>query len=166
MKILIAYASKSGTSRDAAEMLFHFLLESHEVYLADLDDVQPDVGDFDYVVLGGSIRAGKAHKALRRYLADHTKALCAVPHTLFLCCAFADQFENYAESTFSAELLESADDVVYFGGELNVSKQRGFDKLLARIMRNAIRNSEDDDMMLPGPLPEHVRMLADRLRGK
>lgn len=166
MKLLIAYASKSGTSKAAAEMLANLLLNRHEITVADLDKAQPDAKEYDYVVLGGSVRAGKAHKALRRYLADHTEALCAVPHTLFLCCGFADQFENYAEFTFDAALIESADDVMYFGGELDVSKQRGFDKFLARIMRNAIRNSEDDELMLPGFLPEHVRLLADRLRCK
>ena len=165
MKLLIAYAGKSGTSKKAAELLAS-MLENHEITLADLDVTAPVAGDFDYVVLGGSIRAGKAHKALRRYLAEQSEALCSVPHTLFLCCAFADQLENYAEFTFDAALIESADDVMYFGGELDVSKQRGFDKFLARIMRNAIRNSEDDEMMLPGFLPEHVRLLADRLRGK
>ena len=165
MKVLIAYASKSGTCKQAAELLAE-RLPNHTVTLADLAETTPVVGDFDYVVLGGPIRMHKAHKALRRYLAEQSEALCSVPHTLFLCCAFADQLENYAEFTFDAALIESADDVMYFGGELDVSKQRGFDKFLARIMRNAIRNSEDDEMMLPGFLPEHVRLLADRLRGK
>ena len=165
MKILIAYAGKSGTAQKGAELLAS-MLQNHAVTVADLDKTAPVLGDFDYIVLGGSIRMGKAHKALRRYLAAHTDALCKVPHTLFLCCGFADQFENYLESTFDASILDSADDAVYFGGELDVSKQRGFDKILARIMRGAIRDSEEDEVMLPGFLPEHVRVLADRLRVK
>lgn len=165
MRILIAYAGKSGTSQKGAELLAS-MLPNHDVTVADLEKTNPVAGDFDYIVLGGAIRMGKAHKALRRYLAAHTEAICGVPHTLFLCCGFAEQFENYLESTFDAALLESADDTVYFGGELDVSKQRGLDKLLARIMRNAIRESEEDEVMLPGFLPEHVRMLADRLRVK
>ena len=165
MKILIAYAGKSGTAQKGAELLAS-MLQNHAVTVADLDKTDPVLGDFDYIVLGGSVRMGKAHKALRRYLAAHTDALCKVPHTLFLCCGFADQFENYLESTFDASILDSADDAVYFGGELDVSKQRGFDKILARIMRGAIRDSEEDEVILPGFLPEHVRVLADRLRVK
>ena len=165
MRILIAYATKSGTCKQAAELLAT-QLPNHDVTLADLAETAPVVGDFDYIVLGGPIRMNKAHKALRSFLKVQSAALCAVPHTLFLCCAFADQFENYLEMTYSKELLESADDVMYFGGELDVSKQKGIDKLLTRMLRSSIRDSEEDDVMLPGFMPEHVRLLADRLRVK
>lgn len=165
MRILIAYASKSGTSKTGAELLAE-LLPNHTVTLADLDETNPVPGDFDYVVLGGAIRMNKAHKALRRYLQAHADALQTVPHALFLCCAFADQFENYLKMAYPAAVLESAEETVYFGGELDVSRQRGMDKLIARMMRSSIRNSEEDEMMLPGFLPEHVRLLADHLRVK
>ncbi|MBQ8356754.1 MAG: hypothetical protein IJX39_02980 [Clostridia bacterium] len=165
MKILIAYATKSGTSEAAAKLLAE-ALPNHTVTLADLGETTPVPGDFDYIVLGGSVRMGKAHKALRRYLSVHGAEICDLPHTLFLCCGIPDQFENYLESTYSAELLKSAEEAVYFGGELDVSKQHGLDKLIARMMRNSISESEEDDAMLPGFLPEHVRLLADRLRKK
>ena len=165
MRILIAYATKSGTCKLAAEQLAE-QLPNHTVTLANLAETVPVVGDFDYIVLGGPIRMNKAHKALRGFLKGQSEALCAVPHTLFLCCAFADQFENYLEMTYPRELLESADDAMYFGGELDPAKQRGIDKLLTRMLRNSILESEEDDAMLPGFLPEHVRLLADRLRKK
>lgn len=165
MNILIAYATKSGTSKQAAELLAAGLT-NHEVTLSDLSETTPIPGDFDYVVLGGSIRMGKAHRALRKYLSLFGKALEAVPHTLFLCCGIPHQFENYLEMVYPASLLESAEEALYFGGELDVSKQRGLDKLITRMMRSSIQASEDDEAMLPGFLPEHVRMLADRLRVK
>ena len=165
MKILVAYASKSGTCKLAAEQLAE-QLPNHTVAVVDLAETTPVVGDFDYIVLGGPIRMNKAHKALRRFLKEHGAAVAGIPHTLFLCCAFADQFENYLEMTYSDALLESADNAVYFGGELDPAKQRGLDKLLTRMIRSSINESEEDDAMLPGYLPEHVRMLADRLRKK
>ncbi|MBQ9802304.1 MAG: hypothetical protein IJW51_04465 [Clostridia bacterium] len=166
MKILIAYASKTGNAREMCELLAS-LLTRHEVTLADLAST-PNISPaaFDHVVLGGSVRMGKLHRPLRAYLKAEGEALVAVPHTLFLCCAFADQFENYAEMLYPKALLESADEVVYFGGELNTAKQRGLDKLLVRMMRNSILESEDDEAMLPGLLPEHVRLLSDRLSGR
>ena len=139
-------------------------LPNHTVVLSDLIAEPISPRGFDYVVLGGAVRFGKLHRAARAYLAAHTKMLAALPHSLFLCCAFAKQFENYAEMIFDGALLESADEIVYFGGELNVSRQKGLDKLFARMMRSSILESEDDDAMLPGLLPEHVRLLADRLR--
>ena len=165
MKILIAYATKSGTTRDAVTLL-HQHLPRHEVTVADLSESTPDPTGFDHVILGSSIRMGKAHRALRSYLDRYQAVLCTLPHSLFLCCAFSDQFEHYLHSTFSASLLESAAYTAYFGGELNVSRQRGLDKLLTRAMRNSILEDEDDENGLPGLMPEHIRMLADRLGGK
>ena len=118
MRILIAYATKSGTCKLAAEQLAE-QLPNHTVTLANLAETVPVVGDFDYIVLGGPIRMNKAHKALRRFLKEHGAAVAGIPHTLFLCCAFADQFENYAEMLYPARLLESAEEVLYFGGELD-----------------------------------------------
>ena len=163
MRILIAYASKTGTAKQAAELLAE-RLQNHTVTLADLSETDPVPGDFDYIVLGGPIRAAKAHRALRSYLKRRDSELCAVPHTLFLCCAYADLFEDYALMTYSAPLLESAEDLLYFGGVLDLSAQRGTDKWIARMMRNEILEDEDGDRVLPCLMPEHVRILADRLR--
>lgn len=165
MKILIAYAGKTGSSASMAALLAESL-PRHEVTLADLAVVAPSPLDFDYVVLGGAIRMGKLYPAARKYLKQYEAALAACPHTLFLCCAFAEQFENYLEMVFPTSVLESAEDALYFGGELNVAKHRGVDKWLVKLIRNSILESEEDDAALPGLLPEHVRQLADRLKQK
>ena len=167
MKILIAYAGKTGGSRSMCELLASLMLR-HEVVLFDIvnDKTCPVLGDFDYIVLGGAIRMAKLPRAARTYLKENAEALAEKPHTLFILCAFPEQYENYAEMVFPRNVLEKADECLYFGGELDLSKQRGFDKIVVRMMRNAIRESEDADAMLPGLLPEHVRLLADRLSGR
>ena len=165
MKLLIAYAGKSGCAREMATMLAE-LLPRHEVTLCDLVHEQPDPTAFDYAVVGGSIRMNKAHKALRHYIEKHGEALVKVPHTLFICCAFAEHLDHYYGVAFPRELRESADELVYFGGDLTLSRQKGWDKWLARMIRNSILESEDEENVLPTLLPEHVRMLAERLRKK
>ena len=165
MKLLIAYASKSGCAREMATLLAE-QLPRHVVMLCDLDKEQPDPTAFDYVVLGGSIRINRAHKALKKYIEKHARVLENLPHTLFLCCAFAEYLDHYYAVAFPKELRESADEVLYFGGDLTLSRQRGLDKWLARMIRNSILESEDENNVLPTLLPEHVRALADRLRKK
>ena len=165
MKLLIAYAGKSGCAREMATMLAE-LLPRHKVTLCDLAKDQPDPVAFDYAVVGGSIRMNKAHKALRQYMESYAEALGKVPHTLFLCCAFAEYLDHYFAVAFPQELRESAEELVYFGGDLTLSRQRGWDKLLARMIRNSILESEEEEAVLPTLLPEHVRTLADRLRKK
>ena len=165
MKLLIAYAGKSGTSRECAHLLASYLPQ-FTVDMADLEKETPDVLKYDHIVLGGSIRMGRAHRALRKFLGRFSADLINTPHTLFLCCGISEQFSFYAERTFPEALRESADDVLYFGGRLDPAAARGFDRLFVRMMRNAINESEDDEAALPGILPEHIRALADRLREK
>ncbi len=164
MRILILHAGKSGGSRQMAELLGS-LLPNHAATVADVAEDIPPAG-FDYIVFGGAIRMGRLMKPARKYLALHGESIAAMPHTLYLLCAYGEQFENYAEMVYDAALLESAEHVVYFGGELDPSKHRGIDRLLVRSMRNSIKESEEEDAVLPGLLPEHVRMLADQLRLK
>lgn len=165
MKLLIAYAGKTGGSAEMCRLLAS-LLTRHDVTVCDLGKTDPVIGDYDYIVLGGAVRFAKLCRPGRAFLRAHERELAAVPHTLFLTCAFADQFQNYAEMIYPPALLESADDVVYFGGQLDPKKARGLDRLFLRFARNSVRESEDPDAALPGLLPEHVRMLADKLRGR
>ncbi len=165
MKLLIAYAGKTGGSAEMCGLLAS-LLKNHAVTVCDLSKTDPVPGDYDYIVFGGAVRFAKLCRPARRFLKQYEKELAALPHTLFLTCAFADQFENYADMIFSADLRETADAVVYFGGELDPGKARGFDRLLLRAARARILESEDGDAALPGLLPEHVRVLADDLRGR
>ncbi len=166
VKLLIAYGTKTGSTREMAELLVAELAR-HDVTLADLAVERPDPAQFDYVVLGTAIRMNRPIRHVRRYIAKYEKALCGVPHTLFLCCAFPDQFDHYLGVAFPRELIDTAEECVYFGGDLSLSRQRGADKVLTRMLRNSILENEDEEgCVLPTLLPEHVRTLADRLRKK
>ena len=165
MKILIAYGTKSGCTAEMANLLAS-LLSNMEVHVTDLALEQPDPAEFDYVVLGTPIRMNRANKSVVRYIERHHDVLASTPHTLFLCCAFADQFDHYLRVAYPHTLITTAEECLYFGGDLALSRQRGFDKWLTRMLRNSILESEEDELVLPNLLPEHVRTLADRLRKK
>lgn len=165
MKILIAYASKTGSTREMAALLGESM-PNQEVVLADLGEQRPNPAEFDYIVLGAPIRFNRVHRAMRTYLAEHEACIAAMPHTLFLCCAFSDQLEHYFSVAFPRAVRESAEQCVYFGGDLSLSRQHGLAKWLTRMLRNSILESEEDGACLPCLLPEHVRLLAERLRKK
>lgn len=165
MKLLIAYAGKTGSAAEMAALLAKHI-PNHELTVCNLAESAPDPAAFDYVVLGASIRYNRVQKPLRAYIDAHREVLCAMPHTLFLCCAFPDQLEHYFAVAFPRELRESAESMEYFGGDLSLSRQRGIDKIITRMLRNSILEGEEDGLVLPTLLPEHVRLLADRLRKK
>ena len=62
LKVLIAYASKTGSAEKAAKLLGeHFA----DVTLRDLTVGSPNPKDYDAVIVGGSIRMGTLHKDAR-----------------------------------------------------------------------------------------------------
>lgn len=131
MSILIAYATKSGTAAACARLLAERL--GTDVLLADLSREAPDPAAFDAVVVGGSIRVGRLHKAARRYLAAHTDALARRPFAFFLCNCFAAKTGELIDSLLPSSLRNRALWTGSFGGELDSAKLRGFDRLLANM---------------------------------
>jgi menaquinone-dependent protoporphyrinogen IX oxidase len=67
-KWAVLYGTWCGSSRDAA-----LWISEGMAGIADVFDVRenPDLKPFDHIVLGSSIRAGKIHPALEKYIADN-----------------------------------------------------------------------------------------------
>ena len=72
MKILIAYASKTGVTSKAAKLLAE---RFSDVTLRDLTVGSPNPDDYDAVILGGSIRRGVLHKDARKWLEEYGEVL-------------------------------------------------------------------------------------------
>ncbi len=169
MKLLIAYATKTGTARDCAEMLgSHF--EGHEVVLADLEGEMPPLSDFDAVVIGSHVRAGRIHKRAKQFAAECEGNLGEKPLGLYLCCCFGDAAEDYFKKNYSQSLLERSVANLFFGGEIRMERQKGIDKLIMKIAVSAIKSNNRDedretDIPLPAIVPENVRRMADAIKG-
>ena len=125
MKVLFAYASKTGTAEECAGIL-QKELRGADVTVADLAREKPDVRGFDAAVIGGSVRYGKLRRDAADYLTAQQDALATVPHGLFLCMSSGHEFEEISEKVFPAALRESAFAVMNFGGRLRL-KRAGLD---------------------------------------
>jgi len=167
MKILIAYATKTGTTKHCAEYL-QSQLEGLQVEVADLERAFPEPTDYDAVILGSSVRFGRIRPSLKQYLKKYGEVLKALPHGLFLCCGFGHEFDEYAERQFSAELRDTAFAVMNFGGLLKLEKASPWERFLLYRVRCMIRESEIDDLeytpTLPGLLPENISRMASAVR--
>lgn len=166
-RILIAYATETGTARECAQKLAESL-RGTDVTLADLRDGFPDPAEYDLSVIGSSIRFGKLCRPMRAYLKAYGEALCKVPHAVFLCCAIGHAFEEYCEREFPPSLLRSAVAVMTFGGVLKKEQNNLRDRIIVRMMRSKIAESEFEDgeytPVLPGILPENIGKMATYLR--
>jgi menaquinone-dependent protoporphyrinogen oxidase len=81
--VLVAYATKRGSTREVAEAIAE-QLASHglETTLSRADEVA-ELAGFDGVVLGGSLYMGRWHADARSFLKRHRTELEAVPLVVF-----------------------------------------------------------------------------------
>ena len=133
-RILIAYATKTGTAQKCAGMLADLL---GGVQLADLSAEQPDPADYDLVIVGGGVRMGLLHKVAREYLKRWESALAGQVAAYFVCNAFVNQTEEVLRQNIPPVLLEKAVCADTFGGELEPEKLKGIDRLIVRMVTSS-----------------------------
>ena len=96
-KTLIAYASKSGATEQVAKIIEEVLKEKPglEVELANLRKDSPDITQYENVVVGAGVRAGKVYSEALDFLKlDLSNKKVA----FFVCCGGAGDPKKYGES--------------------------------------------------------------------
>lgn len=168
MRIAIVYATCGGTTRECARLLGEEL-KNHSVELIDMSVSTPNLGEYDTVIVGFSVRFGKPMKKARRFLKENAEQLKNVRAAYFICCGFVDCFEEYAERGIPAALRERAVDIACLGGSLDPDKFKGFDRLIVKAVRNEILGGGDNgderkDMSLPTIMEANITQFADKIR--
>ena len=136
---LVLYGTGEGQTAKVASRLAD-VIESrgHDVTTADIEDLPDEfsVTDYDAVLVGSSIHAGRHHRDIRTFVSANSEALAARPSALFqlsLTSADDDVTARAEAANYVDELLEEADwhpdRVGLFGGALRYSKY-GFLKRL------------------------------------
>lgn len=81
--ILVAYASKLGSTREVAEVIAGVLsAQGHDVDLSHVTDVR-DLGSYSGVVVGGSIYVGRWHPDALEFLELNSDGLTERPLAVF-----------------------------------------------------------------------------------
>jgi menaquinone-dependent protoporphyrinogen oxidase len=99
-----------------------------------------DLGRFDQVIAGGSIRAGRLSGALRKFLGTHGKELLGKRLGLFLCGTDPDNIDQQFATHYPKELIEHAIAKRWFGGRIVFAEQN----LVFRFMLKKILKGEED----------------------
>jgi len=82
-RILVAYGTKKGSTREVAQAIAARLGElDFETDLEPAGDVR-DLDGYDGVVLGGALYMGRWHADARRMLKEHRKTLSNLPFAVF-----------------------------------------------------------------------------------
>ncbi len=132
MKTLIAYCSHHGCTEKTAIELKNYL--DPDVELCNLKkDVIPDLMEFDRIVVGGSIHAGRIQKKVKDFCHSNLDLLLGKEVGLFICCMEEGEgARRELDQSFPEELLLMAKASAYFGGEFNFQKMNFFEKMVVR----------------------------------
>ena len=156
MKTLIAYASRTGASEKCARMLAERIPDST---LCDLCREKPDPNAYEQVIVGGGVRMGALHVDARQYLDGCKPVLLKKRLGLYLCAGFAEKAGEIFANNVDPELRAHAVACECFGGEIDMGKLRGFDRLITKMALRSFKD-EDGQAAMPRLLPERVEAFA------
>ena len=121
--VLVAYASKHGSTREVAEAIAGTLHEEGlPVLIREADSVK-SLEQFGAVVLGGSIYMGRWHSHAKKFVRRHHEALKAMPVALF-ALGYMEQDKRESSEVQLRRVLEQLpavepDQTAVFGGVIN-----------------------------------------------
>lgn len=151
MKTIIAFASKTGTTEKCARRLAGIL---DDAKIVDLTKETPTITSYDLIVVGGSIRMGTLHKSAKEFIEANQDQLERKKIAFFICNGFLDQAAEALEKNIPSALRKKALAVASFGGELDVTKQKGMDKMMLKL-------ASKSEAAKRNPKP---RILEDRIK--
>ena len=91
MKILIAYASSTGTVEKCVNILAAKLPAAEIRNLAKNKLTPPDPTPYDMVIVGGGIRGGVINSEVQVYLKNCAEILASKQFGVFICCGDDDK---------------------------------------------------------------------------
>lgn len=132
MKTLIAYASKYGTTKRCAESIAARI--AGEVDVVDIKRKSAvSLADYDSVVVGGPIYAGKVMSAVPAFCDKHREALLERTVGLFVCCLYEGETAlTELDEAFPAWLNAHAAVRRAVGGAIDLARLGVVDRYLAR----------------------------------
>ena len=161
MNVLVAYASKTGTTQRAAAQLAERITQGGaKAELVDLAVAAPDCAAYDAVAIGSSIRMGLLHRSAKKYIAANADKLQSLPVGFFCCRCGKDDTRAVLTAQIGAPLMAHASAAASFGGELNPALQKGFDRIVVAIVS---KSDQSGAMQADGINAERIASFADTL---
>ena len=126
-RILVAYASKHGSTEEVAREIASTLRRGGNIVYVHGAETVADLSSYDAVVLGGALYMGRWHRDARRFIESHREALARVPFAVFALGPpsmekEADSREQVQHALDRAEV--APDCVAIFGGVIDPAKLR------------------------------------------
>lgn len=145
MKVLIAYTTKKGSTREVAEKIGEVLQsKGMEVKVADIKD-KPEVEGFDAAVVGAPIMMGSLLHRAPRFVKKHLKILKDIPLACFALGGTLAEDTEENRAIMLEKLTRITDkitpvDIGLFGGKYDVERDyRDWNKITSWAERLAAK---------------------------
>ena len=149
-KILVAYATRTGSTAEVAEAIAQRLctagMDTDVRPIADVQDVETYAG----IVLGSAVRYASWLPEMQSFLAEHRDRLAERPVAFFTMhmLALGDTPEAAAERekyTAKARDFVQPVDEVFFEGKIDPARLSFFDRLAVRLVKSPVGDRRDWD---------------------
>ena len=161
MKILIAYASSTGTTEKCVNMLAAKLPQAEIRNLAKNKLTPPDPTPYDMVIVGGGIRGGVINSEVQVYLKNCADILAQKKFGVFICCGDDAKSDALLAKNVPDILMQTAKAAMSFGGELEPSRARGLDKVMLKLMKAGSRKNGSEMHLFPERIDEFASKMLD-----
>ncbi|MGP4070159.1 flavodoxin domain-containing protein [Halobacillus sp. B29] len=147
MKTLIVYGTRHGSAKKVAYRLRTKL--PGEVHVRSvMKERIPPLGDYDTIVLGGSIYMGKIQKELRQFAEEKETELLQKKVALYICAGEPDPalLERELKDSFSEKLYDHAVVKEVAGHEIHMDQLNLLEKSILRmkgVKRSTYQLSEE-----------------------
>jgi len=136
VNVLIAYASKYGAVKKIAGLIAERLPGAPRV-ISLRDGEHADLSQFDVVLVGGSIYAGKVIKEIPAFCDRYREQLLGRQVGLFLSCLYeGETAEAQLREAFPPWLSAHAFGSYLVGGEIVLGRLRFFDRVIVKKVAN------------------------------
>lgn len=132
MKTIIVFCTHHGCTEKVARQIQNSL--GDETTLHNLKSKnQPDLNDFNRIIIGGSIHAGQIQKKVKEFCAKNLDTLLEKELGIFICCMEeGEKAEKEMQDVFPEELLRHAKATACLGGEFNFDKMNFLEKMIVK----------------------------------
>jgi menaquinone-dependent protoporphyrinogen oxidase len=135
MNVLIAYASRHGSTRDIAEVIADELRNDGHRVTAGPAELVLDLLDFDAIVIGSGVYMGHWLPAARAFVERFQSELSGLPVWLFSSGPLGNQAAAAPGDIESLSLLMNVQDHTVFHGSLDPSTLGLAERMVVRLVR-------------------------------
>lgn len=144
MKLAIVYCSKHGATEKVANLIKDGIGEYQTDLFNLLKDPEPDIREYDSVIVGGPIYFGMIQNPLKMFCKQNEKILLRKELSLFICCMVREQEDEQFENAFSEKLRMHSSAKGFFGWELQFDQLNLFEKLMVKKVNDICGGSHID----------------------